>query len=128
MPGMPRGQHELHFHFSTMGGGKTAEILLDEYRRRHSGWNTLIAKPAIDLKAGANIQSRIAGGIEMPAILISPEQDASEVLRKQMAARLGQTAVWENPWLVYVDEAQFLEPRQVQQLAHTIVDSNIATV
>jgi len=26
-----------------MGGGKTAEILLDEYRRRDSGWNTLIA-------------------------------------------------------------------------------------
>ncbi len=64
----------------------------------------------------------------MPAILISPEQDASEILREQMATRLGQTAVWENPWLVYVDEAQFLEPRQVQQLAHTIVDSNVATI
>lgn len=42
MPGNAKGHHELNFHFSTMAGGKTAEILLAEYPTRDSDWDTVI--------------------------------------------------------------------------------------
>ena len=128
MPGRPSRHHELNFHFSTMAGGKTAEILLDEYRKRDSGWNTIIAKPEGDSKAGTRIQSRIAGGMEAPALLIPEKVGAGEFLRREIANRLGASAVWEHPWLIYVDEAQFLSPEQVKQLATGVVDADIATI
>ena len=90
MPGRPSRHHELNFHFSTMAGGKTAEILLDEYRKRDSGWNTIIAKPEGDSKAGTRIQSRIAGGMEAPALLIPEKGDAGEFLRREIAALQGE--------------------------------------
>lgn len=125
---LPTRNHELNFHYSTMGGGKTAEILIDEYRERNNGWNTLIAKPETDKKAGRYIQSRIAGGLEAPALVVPPAENAAKLLRGEIARQLGGRAVLENPWKIYIDEAQFLSTDQVEQIATEVVDANIATV
>lgn len=113
---------ELTFHYSAMGGGKTLEIILQEHRARNAGYSTLIAKPSVDKKAGEEIMTRF-GDIRRPIDIIFGEKDES---LPALQTRIEQSAP-ESTWIIYVDEAQFLSPRQVAGLRQT-VDEGIATV
>ena len=73
-----------------------------------------VLKPGIDTKAESRIQSRI--GLEREVDhLVQKGEDIYEYFQKQ-----------ENkPNAIIVDEAQFLEPKQVDQLMHLVVKDNI---
>ena len=58
---------ELVFNFSVMGGGKTTQLLLNEYNEVQRGRKAIIIKPAIDTREGkfhgwGRIKSRVIVG------------------------------------------------------------------
>ncbi|MEX0280569.1 MAG: thymidine kinase [Arenibacterium sp.] len=107
---------KLFFNYSTMNAGKSAILLQASHNYRESGMETYLLTAHIDGRAGTGkIASRI--GIAQDADLFAPEDNLFERVR----ARLDQGPIA----CVFVDEAQFLSPEQVWQLACVVDDLNI---
>ena len=104
---------KLYFTYSTMNAGKSTLLLQASYNYRERGMNTYLLTYAFDTRAGeATIGSRI--GISSPAETFHEGDDLFERLRERQAR---------DPLAcVFVDEAQFLEPAQVWQLARAVDD------
>ena len=109
------GSHmaKLYFTHGTMGAQKTTDLLATAYNFEEHGGRVLITKPATDTKGEAELVSRI--GLRRRAdFLTTPEMDIeAEVLQRRAAT--GHISA------VLVDEAQFLQPRQVDQLLRLAV-------
>lgn len=102
---------KLYFHYSTMNAGKSTLLLQASYNYRERGMRTLLLLAAVDDRAGAGrIGSRI--GISEEATAFGPEADLFTLVRDQGA----------GVDCVFVDEAQFLTPDQVWQLARVADD------
>jgi thymidine kinase len=108
---------KLYFTHGTMGAQKTADVLVTAYNFEEHGGKVLITKPATDTKGDEELVSRI--GLRRRAdFLTTPEMDIEvQVLRRRAAL--------EHLSAVLVDEAQFLRPRQVDQLLRLAVAHGI---
>ncbi len=107
---------KLYFHYSTMNAGKSTLLLQASYNYRERGMETYLITAKLDDRAGAGrIGSRI--GIGAPADVFSPGDD----LFARLKARLAEGSVA----CVFVDEAQFLSPEQVWQLARAVDDLKV---
>lgn len=107
---------KLYFHYSTMNAGKSTLLLQASYNYRERGMETFLITAKLDNRAGkARIGSRI--GIGADADTFAPGED----LFAKLQARLNQGHVT----CVFIDEAQFLEPEQVWQLARAVDDLHI---
>ncbi len=107
---------KLHFCYSTMNAGKSTLLLQASYNYNERGMATYLLTARLDTRAGeGRIRSRI--GIEAEADGYGPDDD----LQAMIAARLraGPCAC------VFVDEAQFLSPAQVWQLARVVDDLDV---
>ncbi|NCO85460.1 MAG: thymidine kinase [Rhodobacterales bacterium] len=107
---------KLYFNYSTMNAGKSTVLLQAAHNYAERGMQTYLLTAQFDNRAGeGRIESRI--GIGMEADTYAPGED---VLAK-IAARLatGPCAC------VFLDEAQFLDPAQVWQLARAVDDLNV---
>jgi len=103
---------KLFWRYATMNAGKSAELMIAAYNYEERGMQRIIIKPAIDTRdERGKVCSRI--GLTTDAILFQPEEDLFEVicvaLRDQPKAMC-----------VFVDEAQFLTPKQVRELAKVV--------
>ena len=99
---------KLYFTHGTMGAQKTTDLLATAYNFEEHGGKVFITKPAIDTKGDEELVSRI-GLRRRVDFLATPDMDIeAEVLRRR--------AEVEHLSAVLVDEAQFLQPRQVDQL------------
>jgi thymidine kinase len=104
---------KLYFHYSTMNAGKSTLLLQASHNYRERGMDTYLLTFAFDTRAGAaTIGSRI--GISAPADTFRPGEDLFAKLQGRLA--VGSVAC------VFIDEAQFLEPDQVWQLARAVDD------
>jgi len=107
---------KLYFHYSTMNAGKSTLLLQASYNYRERGMDTYLITAKLDERAGAGkIGSRI--GIEAEADTFR----AGEDMFAKIAARLAEGPVA----CVFIDEAQFLEPDQVWQLARVVDDLKV---
>ena len=107
---------KLYFHYSTMNAGKSTLLLQASYNYRERGMDTYLITAKLDERAGAGrIGSRI--GISAPADTFK----AGEDLFAKIKARLAEGPVA----CVFIDEAQFLEPDQVWQLARVVDDLKV---
>lgn len=107
---------KLFFNYSTMNAGKSTVLLQASHNYRESGMETYLMTAAVDGRAGhGRIASRI--GIEEAADLFKPGDD----LFRRIFIRLERGPVA----CIFVDEAQFLEPDQVWQLARVVDDLNV---
>jgi thymidine kinase len=104
---------KLFFNYSTMNAGKSTVLLQAAHNYHENGMQTYLLTARIDDRAGAGrIASRI--GIGAPADSFQAGDDLEAMIRARMAsAPLA---------CVFVDEAQFLEPDQVWQLARAVDD------
>lgn len=99
---------KLYFNYSTMNAGKSTVLLQADYNYRERGMTTLLLTAGIDDRDGAGkISSRI--GISAPAERYGPGDDLFGLISDRCAS--GPLAC------ILVDEAQFLMPDQVWQLA-----------
>ncbi len=104
---------KLYFNYSTMNAGKSTVLLQAAHNYRENGMNTYLLTARIDDRAGpGRIASRI--GISAEADTFGPQDDLFQRIRRTR----DRTPVA----AVFVDEAQFLEPRQVWQLARAVDD------
>lgn len=107
---------KLYFHYSTMNAGKSTVLLQAAHNYRERGMDPYLLTARLDDRAGTGrIASRIGIGAE--ADVFSTTDDLFDVLSARLAR--GPLAC------VFVDEAQFLTPDQVWQLARAVDDLNL---
>lgn len=107
---------KLYFHYSTMNAGKSTVLLQAAHNYVERGMTPYLLTAQFDNRAGdARIASRI--GIGQKADTFAPGDDLFAKVQAQL--RLGPCAC------VFVDEAQFLQPDQVWQLARVVDDLNV---
>jgi len=107
---------KLHFHYSTMNAGKSTLLLQAAHNYREQGMDTLLLTAQFDTRAGeGRIGSRI--GIGADADTFAPGDDLFARIRDRLER--GPVAC------VFVDEAQFLTPDQVWQLARAVDDLGV---
>ena len=107
---------KLYFNYSTMNAGKSTVLLQASHNYIERGMQTYLITAQFDNRAGeGRIGSRIGIGADADTFT------AGEDLFAKIAARLdaGPCAC------VFVDEAQFLEPAQVWQLARAVDDLKV---
>jgi thymidine kinase len=99
---------KLYFHYATMNAGKSTMLLQASYNYRERGMRTAIFIAALDDRAGeGRVASRI--GLAADAIPFSPTDDLFAIIASMHND--------EPIACVFLDEAQFLVPEQVWQLA-----------
>ncbi|NLX82792.1 MAG: thymidine kinase [Clostridiales bacterium] len=102
----------LHFYYGVMGSSKTAQLLMQRYNYQQLGLRVALVKPAIDTRAGAQmVYSRV--GLQAEAELVL---ESGHSAREQLLWLAARNACSEFEY-VFIDEAQFLTPEQVQELA-----------
>ena len=100
---------KLYFYYASMNAGKSTNLLQADFNYRERGMRTMLFTAAIDDRfAAGTIASRI--GLSAPATAFLPATDLLACVADRQA-EAGPLAC------VLVDEAQFLAPAQVGQLA-----------
>ncbi len=107
---------KLYFHYSTMNAGKSTVLLQAAHNYVERGMVPYLITAQFDRRAGAGrIASRI--GIGQDADTFAPGEDLFAKIEKRLA---------EGPCAcIFIDEAQFLEPDQVWQLARAVDDLGV---
>ncbi len=98
---------KLHFYYAAMNAGKSTTLLQADYNYRERGMDTLLFAPAIDTRYQKNqITSRI--GIKAPATAFDSEFDFLAFTKETLKSQSYQC--------ILIDEAHFLNKKQVEQL------------
>lgn len=98
---------KLYFYYASMNAGKSSHLLQADFNYRERGMRTMLWTAALDKRSAGMVRSRI--GLESEARTFIPSTDlCAEVRAAHEQAKLD---------CVLVDEAQFLTPDQVWQLA-----------
>ncbi len=105
---------KLYYRYGAMNCGKTAILLQAVHNYEEQGMQVLVTKPAADTKGGDTLVSRI-GLTRKIDYLIGEQDNIYDYVR----------ALPEKISCVFVDEAQFLEPEQVDQLMQIVIKLNI---
>lgn len=104
---------KLYFNYSTMNAGKSTVLLQAAHNYAERGMQTYLLTAKFDNRDGeGRIASRIGIGADADTFSVNDD------LFRKIEARLAQ-----GPCAcVFVDEAQFLDPKQVWQLARAVDD------
>lgn len=106
---------KLYFKYGAMGSSKTAQALITKYNYEENGLHVWLIKPSADTRDGVHIlRSRI--GLKSQVEIIPPESDVYELFCR---TKKGSCDV------IIVDECQFLEANQVDQLRAIVDDFNL---
>lgn len=107
---------KLYFKFGAMKCGKTTDIIKTYYNYREKGMNVLIMKPGSDTKAGSKIQSRSGAELDTDYV-VGADVNVYNLISYHM--------INYNLDCIIVDEAQFLTPKQVDELSNVVDNFNI---
>lgn len=99
---------KIHFKYGAMNSGKSTALINTAYNYEERGLKVLIVKPGVDTKGDDYIVAR-AGLRRKVDILASPTMNLRQAIR-DIASKNG------GLHCVLVDEAQFLQPNQIDQL------------
>lgn len=109
---------ELEFRYGTMGSGKSMFLLATAHNFQEKGIPFIALKPSTDTREGDSaIHSRSLP--ERECILVDEDVNIYEAVKNMI--QLTDVTFQERLKWVLVDEAQFLTPKQVDELA-MIVD------
>ena len=97
---------KLHFKYGTMNSGKSMDLIRTIYNYEENGFNVLLLKPAIDTKGNDFICSRNGMKRHVDIMITKDTSIISEVLDIYDS----------NTKCIFVDEAQFLEKEQIDEL------------
>lgn len=107
---------KLYFNYSTMNAGKSTVLLQASHNYIERGMQTYLLTAQFDNRAGeGKVASRI--GIGVAADTFAPGQDLFDKIAQRL--KDGPCAC------IFIDEAQFLEPEQVWQLARAVDDLKV---
>jgi thymidine kinase len=107
---------QLYFYYSAMNAGKSTSLLQSAYNYTERGMNAEIFTAALDDRFGqGKVASRI--GLEAAAQLFTPQSNMRSAVERLLAK--GKVDC------LFIDEAQFLTKKQVQQLIYVVDNLNI---
>lgn len=107
---------KLYFRYGAMNCGKTALLLQAAYNYESRNMKVLVLKPSVDTKGGDSIVSRI--GLERKVDhLIEPTENIYNYLKNI-----------KNISCIFIDEAQFLKRKQVDDLLRIVIDKEIPVI
>ena len=107
---------KLHYIYSTMGAGKTLNLIQTAFNYEERGMQTLLLTTAIDDRYGkGKITSRL--GVSRDAHVFSPDQD----LYSDHLVPAAQASIA----CVLIDEGQFMSRRNVEDLARAVDTLNL---
>ena len=108
---------KLFFRYGSMNSGKTALLLQTAHNYEQQGMTVAIAKPKIDTKGEDHLVSRI--GLKRKIDLSIKKNDD---IFKEIATKFNKVNC------LLIDEAQFLQPKQVDQLMQIVITLNIPVI
>ena len=109
---------KMYFKYGAMGSSKTAQALITKYNYEENDLNVWLIKPSADTRDGvATIRSRI--GLEATCEVIAPEVD---IHARFLGSQVHKCHV------IIVDECQFLQPEQIDQLRTIVDEHNIPVI
>lgn len=100
---------KLYYRYGAMNSGKSTGLLQAAYNYEERGQRILLTKPLTDTKGARNIVSRLGVSREVD-FTVAPDESVLEAY--DIAAATNHTPVS----CLLVDEAQFLQPEQVDDL------------
>lgn len=102
---------KLYFRYGAMDSGKSTAIIQVAYNYEEKGSKILLLKPSIDTKGNNCVENR-SGLKRKVDFLILPNKKITPLIPDNLAA-------------ILIDEAQFLEPKQVDELYRITKEKNI---
>ncbi len=108
---------KLYFRYGAMGCGKTMQLLQVAFNYEERGHKVCVIKPATDTKNGTKLLTRIG-----------PERETDFCFDKKTDLFKKISKDYKNVHCVLVDEAQFLTPKQVDQLELVATKLNIPVI
>lgn len=121
---------KLYFRYGAMNSGKSTGLLQAAYNYEERGHRVLLAKPSVDTKGDREIVSRL-GVTRTVDLVFAPDADVRAAVTRSGATdpesdRLD--GMVRPVSCVLVDEAQFLTPRQVDDLLRIAVLDEIPVI
>lgn len=107
---------KLYFRYGAMNCGKTALLLQAAHNYESRNMKVLVLKPMVDTKGGDKIVSRI-GLDRVVDHLIKPKENLYNYLKKI-----------KDISCIFVDEAQFLKRKQVDDLLRIVIDLDVPVI
>lgn len=111
---------KIYFKYGTMGSGKSLELIRGVYNYRERGMEVLIYKSIIDTRDGDNeciIKSRT--GVQVAAKWLPKEGSIKKLIEDDIYYSNKPISA------IFIDEAQFLQPEQVDELQEIAFKHNI---
>ena len=96
---------KLNYKYATMNSGKTLDLIRTAHNYEENGFNVIVLKPLVDTKGNEYITSRI-GAKRKVDFLIDKDEKIVEILKGHLT----------EIKCIFIDEAQFLSRRQVDEL------------
>ncbi len=115
---------KLYFRYGAMNSGKSTALLQAAYNYEERGQGVLLAKPAIDTKGASQIESRLGMTREVDFLIAAGESARNLFRAEREKAREDGSDIA----CLLVDEAQFLEPEQIDDLFRIAVEDEIPPV
>ena len=108
---------QLYFRYGAMGCGKTMQLLQVAFNYEERGQHVCVIKPATDTKNGSKLLTRIG-----------PERQTDFCFDRRTNLFSHIKRDFANVNCVLVDEAQFLTPKQADQLMEVVVKLDIPVI
>lgn len=109
---------KLYFRYGAMNSGKSTGLLQAAFNYEERGQRVLLAKPATDTKGERDVVSRL--GVTREVDVLIGAGDSVEALFEGAAATAPEPVA-----CLLVDEAQFLQPQQVDELLRLAVEHGV---
>lgn len=110
---------KLYFRYGAMSSGKTRDLMKVYYNYKEKNMDTLVMKPIVDTNGKDNLVSRDGSSLANNN-LISKKDDVYQIVKKlNLKKKIS---------CVLIDEAQFLNPKNVDELARVVDELDIPVI
>ena len=112
---------KLYFRYGAMNSGKSTGLLQAAFNYEERGQRVLLAKPATDTKGERDVVSRL-GRPRRVDFLAGPDESVLEAFEHAAAERDEPVAC------LLIDEAQFLQRAQIDELLRIAVERGVPVI
>lgn len=110
---------KLYFRYGAMNSGKSTSLMQVAYNYEERGMKVKVIKPKIDEKGGNKLISRL-GVIREADFLVNLDENIFKVIEKSLKE--------EKISCILVDEAQFLKPKQIDELLEVAIILDVPVI
>jgi thymidine kinase len=111
---------KLYFRYGAMNCGKSTHLLQVAHNYEERGMDILLLKPSVDKKGDKKVVSRLGAERDVDS-LVSKDDSIMDILEEDLQKK-------KNVKCILVDEAQFLEPEQVDELLFFATELDIPVI